>query len=107
MRDPLDSNKAMGAKIWWKWITYEDEPWAKLWHAKYAHQWPQQTLIRFGENLPGSSIWKAAQEKHDLIQRHSFWEVRDGNSARFVSEAWNQEKSIDNREDIPILKMHS
>ena len=35
-RDPLDINREMGAKIWWKRITHEDEPWAKLWHTKYA-----------------------------------------------------------------------
>ena len=70
--DPLDSNKAMGGKIWWKWITYEDELWVKLWHAKYAQKWPKQMLIRYGENLPGSSIWKATQENGDPIQRHSF-----------------------------------
>ena len=41
LRDPLDINIEMGAKIWWKRITHEDEPWAKLWHTKYASQWPK------------------------------------------------------------------
>ena len=91
LQDPLDTNKAMGEKIWWKWIMYEEEPWAKLWHAKYAHHWPKQMLIQFGEDLSGSSIYIAAQENRNLIQRHSFWEVRDGSSARFVSKGWNQE----------------
>ena len=36
LRDPLEINKVMGAKIWCKWITQEEEPWAKLWHMKYA-----------------------------------------------------------------------
>ena len=62
LRDPLDSNKVMRVKIWWKCIAYEDEPWAKLWHTKFSHQWPKETLIRFDENPPGSSIWKVAQE---------------------------------------------
>ena len=60
LRDPLDSIKVMGAKIWWRWINYEEELWAKLWHLKYAPLWPKQSLVRYGENLPGSSIWKAA-----------------------------------------------
>ena len=38
----------------------------------------------------------AAQENKNLIQRHRFLEVRDGNSAIFISEAWNQEQSIEN-----------
>ena len=60
--DPLDTKKAMGAKIWWKWIMYENEPWENIWNAKYSHHWPKQMLIRFGEDLPGSSIWKLAQK---------------------------------------------
>ena len=62
IRDPLDINKSMGAKIWWKWITHEEEPWDKIWHVKYAPQWPRQLLIRFWEDLLGSSMWKSAQE---------------------------------------------
>ena len=79
--DPLDNNKVMSAKIWWRWVNYEEEPWAKLWHLKYAPQWPKQSLICFGENLPGSSIWKTAQENRGLVQKHSFWEVRNGQMA--------------------------
>ena len=60
LQDPLDTNKAMGAKIWWKWITHEEEPWVNLWHAKYAQHWPKQSLIGFWEDLPSSSIWKLA-----------------------------------------------
>ena len=77
-RDPLDNNKVMSAKIWWRWINYEEEPWAKLLHLKYAPLWPKQSLVHFGENLPGSSIWKAVQENRGLVQKHKFWEVRGG-----------------------------
>ena len=59
LRDPLDINKVVGAKIWWKWITHEEEPWAKLWNKKYSPQWPKTFLIRFRENVPNSSIWKS------------------------------------------------
>ena len=27
LRDPLDNNKVMSAKIWWQWVNYEEEPW--------------------------------------------------------------------------------
>ena len=37
LHDPLDVNKARGSKIRWKLINHEEEPWAKIWHAKYAH----------------------------------------------------------------------
>ena len=56
LHDPLDVKKEMGAKIWWRWITHKEEPWAKIWHVKYTSQWPKKSLIRFGEDLLGSSI---------------------------------------------------
>ena len=54
--DPLDTNKATGAKIWWRWINHEEESWAKLWHMKYAPLWPKKTLVQFGDNVLGSCI---------------------------------------------------
>ena len=42
LRDPLDINKAMGVKIWWKWITHQEESCAKLWHETYASHWPKK-----------------------------------------------------------------
>ena len=75
LRDPLDNNKVMSAKIWWRWVNYAEESWAKLWHLKYARQWPKKSLVRFRENIPGSNIWKTAQENRGLVQKHSFWEV--------------------------------
>ena len=26
LRDPLDNNKVMSAKIWWRWVNYSDKP---------------------------------------------------------------------------------
>ena len=75
LKDPLDNNKVMSAKIWWIWVNYKDESWEKLWHLKYVPHWPQQSLVKFGENLPGSSIWKTAQENRGLVKKHSFSEV--------------------------------
>jgi len=39
MRDPETFNKVFNAKIWWKWVTYKEEPWAIFWHTKYVRQW--------------------------------------------------------------------
>ena len=41
LRDPLENNKVMSEKNWWIWVNYEDELWEKMWHLKYAPQWPQ------------------------------------------------------------------
>ena len=104
LRDPLDNNKVMSAKIWWRWVNYSDEPWAKLWHLKYAPHWPQNSLVRFGEDLPGSNIWKTAQENRGLVQKDSFWEFRNDQNVRFSSEALNQEPVILCGEDTPLLR---
>ena len=103
IRDPLDINKVMGAKIWWKWITHEKKPWDKIWHNKYTPQWPKKLLIRFREKFPNSKIWKLDQENISLIQRHSFWEVRDGNNALFNRDSWQQEPCIASEDDIPMI----
>ena len=61
-------------------------------------------MVRFRENLWGSRIWKEAQENRGLVQKHSFWEVRNGQTARFASEALNQELVISCRDDSPLLR---
>lgn len=38
-------------------------------------------------NAKGSLIWNAAKQHFLLIQQHSFWEVRNGETARFWIDA--------------------
>eukprot|EP00253_Pinus_taeda_P026927 PITA_26927 len=40
LRDSEHSNKIMGDKLWWKWLTYPDTQWAQIWTAKYANNLP-------------------------------------------------------------------
>ena len=47
LRDPLDNNKVMSTKIWWRWVNYAKESWDKLWHLKYSPQWPKHSLVHF------------------------------------------------------------
>jgi len=35
LRDLETNNEVMGAKIWWRWVKYSNEPWAILWYMKY------------------------------------------------------------------------
>jgi hypothetical protein len=90
LRDPEYSNTIMNAKIWWQWITNPDKLWAKIWTAKYTNNMPQAELIIFKPTISGSLIWNATKQHHQLIQKHSFWETRNGHSARFWNDAWNQ-----------------
>eukprot|EP00253_Pinus_taeda_P017519 PITA_17519 len=70
LRDPEHSNKIMGAKIWWKWLTYPDTQWAQIWTAKYANNLPlvernfiqQETIDKFWttNNTSDHREWKEA-----------------------------------------------
>eukprot|EP00253_Pinus_taeda_P031538 PITA_31538 len=45
LRDPEHRNRAMGAKIWWRWLAHPNTPWASLWIAKYASNCPMEERI--------------------------------------------------------------
>eukprot|EP00253_Pinus_taeda_P027174 PITA_27174 len=90
LRDPEHSNSIMGAKIWWKWLTYPDTPWARLWTAKYASNLPLEEIIRMTEMSKGSAMWNSAIKHRELIQNHSFWEVKEGSTTRFWTDSWQQ-----------------
>lgn len=38
----------------------------------------------------GSLIWNLAKQHRSLIQQHNFWEVKNGNTARFWEDSWQQ-----------------
>eukprot|EP00253_Pinus_taeda_P032484 PITA_32484 len=90
LRDPLQSNSTMGAKVWWSWLVKPHIPWAKLWQAKYApgSQWNE--LIRISPSITGSMIWNSAKIHSAFIQAYSFWEIHSGTSARFWEDSWQQ-----------------
>ena len=80
----------MGAHIWWKWLTMPSTPWASLWIEKYENKRPTEELIRISDVSMGSLIWNSAKKHRNLIQQHSFWEVKDGDAARFWEDTWQQ-----------------
>jgi len=101
LRDPQTSNLVFNAKIWWRWINHEKEPWEKLWRAKYAPQWECQALCRFEDQVPGSGIWTAVSANRKLVTDHCFWEVRNGEQAKFWKDAWHQNPKL--QESFPDL----
>eukprot|EP00253_Pinus_taeda_P017913 PITA_17913 len=96
LREPEHNNLIMGAKIWWKWLSYPSTQWAKIWTAKYANNLPLEERIRMSEISKGSTIWNSTILNRDLIQKHSFWEVKDGCTSRFWTDSWQQFPSITN-----------
>lgn len=83
LRDPKHNNEVMAAHIWWNWVSKPHTPWAKLWTAKYSNNRPSADLIRIVPEQQGSLIWNTAKQHYLLIQQNNFWEIRNGNSARF------------------------
>eukprot|EP00253_Pinus_taeda_P011321 PITA_11321 len=88
--DPLTSNNICGAKLWWRWLTEPHLPWAKHWKEKYTPNCNETDLICLQEVPEGSPIWNLANRNRNIIQDHSFWEIRNGNTTLFWEDAWQQ-----------------
>jgi len=93
--DPWVVNRTYGDKLWWKWIKNPTLPWARHWKEKYTPDCDTQDLIRVQEILEGSSIWNHAKNNRNLVQEHSFWEIRNGRLAMFWEDAWQQFPKLD------------
>ena len=53
--------------------------------------------------IKGSQIWNKAWEIRAIVQKHSFWEIRDGNLAWFWEDNWKQEPKL-SRDEFANLK---
>ena len=69
-----------------------------------APHWDCQDLIRFSEEKSGSHIWKTTWAGHSIIQKHGFWEICDGKSARFWEDAWQQIPPLERSGQYPKLQ---
>jgi hypothetical protein len=87
---PWTLNSIMGENIWWCWLKYPTELWAKIWKKKYAPHTTEAQLIRFNEQIQGSNIWNASWRNQPLIQTHAFWEIQNGQNALFWTNSWKQ-----------------
>jgi hypothetical protein len=90
LRDPFIMNKVLSAKIWWRWLKSPKDLWARLWRKKYAPNVAEKNLIRWNEDTPGSLIWTAARQNRQLVSAHAFWEIRNGKTALFWQDSWQQ-----------------
>lgn len=102
--DPDISNKTGGAKLWWHWLKETNLPWARHWK-EYIPNCGDQDLIRLQELPEGSPIWNLAKNNRNIIQNHSFWEIRNGESALFWEDSWQQHLKLDNP-DLEVYKNH-
>jgi exonuclease III len=98
LRDPSIMNKILSAKIWWRWLKNPRDLWARLWRKKYAPTVAEKNLIRWNGDTPGSLVWTTAKQNRHLITQHAFWEVRDGKTALFWKDSWQQWPTLDQEE---------
>ena len=68
--------------------------WKKIWTQKYSMPTSVEDILRLEEVLRGSTVWDLASQNRDIISRHAFWEIRDGNTAKFWEEAWQQRERL-------------
>jgi hypothetical protein len=104
LQDPGKLNQIMGAKIWWRWMKTPDALWAQIWKNKYAPSMQTDQLIRHNVRIQGSNIWNTAWQNKDLIQKHAFWEIRNGDSARFWQDSWQQLKPLKELAELTPLQ---
>ena len=90
-------NMVSSAKLWWIWVTYKHEPWARLWHKKYVDEWEKEDPIIFSKEVPRSHIWKMAKQGRRLIQDNSFWEVRNGKGPTYGNIPRNNFQPLETR----------
>jgi hypothetical protein len=107
LQDPEKLNQIMGAKIWWRWLKTPDALWAQIWKRKYAPTMQPDQLIRHNIKIQGSNIWNTAWQNRDMIQKHAFWEIRNGDSARFWQDSWQQLKPLQDSEELAPLHLPS
>lgn len=100
LRDPGKLNQIMGANIWWRWLTTPGALWAQIWKHKYTPTMQPDQLIRHNTRIQGSNIWNTAWQNKDLVQKHAFWEIRNGSSTEFWQDSWQQLKPLT---DLPEL----
>eukprot|EP00253_Pinus_taeda_P023557 PITA_23557 len=62
----------------------------KIWTQKYNMPTTAEEILRREEVPKGSMIWDLASQNKDIINKHAFWEIRNGKIAKFWEEAWQQ-----------------
>ena len=96
LQDPQMTNNAYGAKLWWRRVKETTTPWINLWKEKYAPDTRDQDKIHFGGTKEGLAISNLAWGNKAWIQTDTFWEIRNGRTARFWEDAWQHEPRMEN-----------
>ena len=64
--------------------------WKEIWTLKYNMRTTAEEIMRKDVMPKGFTIWELACQNRDIINRHVFWEIRNGRTTKFWEEAWQQ-----------------
>lgn len=95
MRDPKILNKVLGAKLWWRWVQGGNDVWKRIWNQKYNMPDTTDGRLRAEETPRGSQTWELAIRNRDIVKNYAFWEIWEGNSARFWGDGWKQRDKLE------------
>ena len=101
--DPEVLNKVLGEKLWWRQLKDSAFPQAQIWKQRYVNNWQDRDHIRMPGIIKGSHILNKAWQNRAIVQKQSFWEIRDGSFVSFWEDNWQQEPKI-LRENFDNLK---
>lgn len=103
-------NKALGAKLVWKFIKDPKATWIRMMATKYLPNEDPQNLLRANSHLKGSKPWNFIVSCRNLISNSLSWDIHDGTSSLFWEDSWGGYPSIENSLNIPTaqhwLKQH-
>lgn len=74
--------------------------WKRIWNQKYNMPCSVEGRLRVEETPRGSQIWELARSNKDLVRDFAFWEIREGNLARFWTDGWQQREKLERNPNL-------
>lgn len=104
LRDPETLNRVLGAKLCWRWLRGGNDLWKTIWKTKYSMPDSTVEILRQKETPKGSTIWDLARQNRDLVEKHTFWEIRGGEEANFWEDRWQQKERMSRIQNLHQIR---
>ncbi|KAH9314059.1 hypothetical protein KI387_022686 [Taxus chinensis] len=82
-------NRAWTTRLYWRMLVTPHALWAANVKAKYAENNPPERIIRLVLPSKGSPILSVLRLGEQLIKRHCFWTINNGQTTNFLTDAWD------------------
>lgn len=88
IKDLQLQNKALGAKLVWKFIKDPTATWVRVMETKYLTDGDPQNLLRSNFYPKGCRTWNFIVSCRNLIVDSFSWDIHDGSSSLFWKDSW-------------------